>query len=129
MAEEFQAEICGGSWWNPSRSVFSAAAAAAAVASPCSMGLGHDVAGFGNWPMSHMIDHHTMIDNNNNNKARSNSSGETNNSVCESPNIAFQEVLQKPHHQHAQTDLLIDSTLQMMGFGLSPSDLNQPNLV
>ena len=132
MAEEFQGGICGGNWWNSSRSVIMAA-------SPCSVGLNHDVAGFG-WPGHDM----NMVDNII--KARSSSGGDAN-SVCDSStNCGFQEVVQKPHLLHHQSDLninnvntsvsgcatslLIDSTLQMMGFGLSTSpssDLNQSN--
>ena len=130
MAEEFQAGIFGGNWWNPTRSLFSGAAA-----SPCSLGLGNDVAGFG-WHSHDSIDN--MAHNHTNNKARSNnSSGDTNNSVCESPNIAFhEEVLQKPNNNQISSpicgtnnSLISDSTLQIMGFGLSPSDFSEPNLV
>lgn len=108
MAEEFQIQrgICGGNWWNSSRSVF--AAAAATAGSPCSLGSGT----FG-WPNNNL----DFLDIK---AARSSSSSgeENDNTNC---NI-FQEVVvdhdhdhdQKPHH-------LIDSTLQIMGFGLSTS--------
>ncbi|XP_015886777.1 transcription factor bHLH112 isoform X1 [Ziziphus jujuba] len=117
MAEEFQAGICGGNWWNSSRTAF--------TASPCSVGL-NDLGSFG-WPCD-------MVDI----KARSSSSyGETNGSVVCDTSIAFQDV-QKPQTTESITDtnnstttdsILIDSTLQMMGFGLSTSsttsDLSQ----
>ncbi|XP_024030961.1 transcription factor bHLH112 isoform X3 [Morus notabilis] len=121
MAEEFQGGICGGNWWSSSRSVFMAA-------SPCSVGLSHDVAGFG-WPSHDMVDI----------KLARSSPGDTN-SVCDSTsnnNIhsGFQEV-QKPQYQShdninsvsgSGSSVLIDSTAQMMGFSLSTSDLNQSN--
>ncbi|KAL5579199.1 hypothetical protein UlMin_011641 [Ulmus minor] len=112
MAEEFEAGICGGNWWGSSRSVL-------AAASPCSLGI-NDIGSFG-WAANDVMD-----------IKASSSSGETNNSISDS-SIVFQEV-QKPH---AQTDstagtILIDSSLQMMGFGLSTSptsDLNNQAFV
>lgn len=121
MAEEFQAGICGGNWWNPSRNAF--------VASPCSVGL-NDLGSFG-WPCD-------MVDT----KARSSSScGETTESVVCDASIAFQDIVQKPPHHHTDSIsdgtsptsasgsfVFVDSSLPMMGFGLSTSsttsDLN-----
>ncbi|XP_048438546.1 transcription factor bHLH112 isoform X1 [Pyrus x bretschneideri] len=117
MAEEFQARICGGnSWWSSSRHVL--------AASPCSVGFNDHMGGFG-YP-------NDMVDI----KATRSSCGEINNLVSDdhdggdhSNSIAnfdqYQDV-QKPDH---------DSTLQMIGFGLSsslsstPSDFNQALLL
>lgn len=110
---QIQAGICGGNWWSSaSKSVFTAAVA------PCSVGS------FG-WP------NHDLLDL----KAARSSSGDETTTTTTTDHI-FQEVIdhdhdQKPHH--LQTDhnnisvsgsgsnILIDSTLQMMGFGLSSS--------
>ncbi|OMO64968.1 hypothetical protein COLO4_31665 [Corchorus olitorius] len=121
MAEEFQAGICGaaGTWWNPSKNMF------AGCSSPCSTGIVADMGSFG-WATA-AVD---MVDI----KARS-SCEESNNSVSDNSSIVFQGI---GHHQNKQADsdhsagssILIDSTLQMMGFGLSSnstttSDWNQ----
>ncbi|KAF3451616.1 hypothetical protein FNV43_RR07711 [Rhamnella rubrinervis] len=123
MAEEFQAGICGGNWWiNSSRNAFTAA-------SPCSVGL-NDFGSIG-WACD-------MVDI----KARSSSScGESDSVVCDTSINAFQDV-QKPHQAADSVSccgtttttgsILIDSTLQMMGFGLSTSptsDLTQAFLL
>lgn len=116
MAEEFQAGICGGNWWiNSSRNAFT-------TATPCSVGF-NDLGSLG-W-VCDMVDM----------KGRSSSScGESADSVvCDTSINAFQDV-QKPHQAAADSvsctgtttgSILIDSTLQMMGFGLSTSDLTQ----
>lgn len=92
MAEEFQTGICGGNWWmNSSRSPFPGSS------SPC-------------YAWSDMVDM----------KGRP---CEETNSVSDS-SIVFQDV-QKPQQQadsaSGSNSILIDSTLQMMGFGLSSS--------
>ncbi|PON50148.1 Myc-type, basic helix-loop-helix (bHLH) domain containing protein [Trema orientale] len=125
MAEEFQIQggICGGNWWGSSRSMFTVAA------SPCSVGsLG--------WPS------HDMLDIKAAGAARSSSS-----SGEETDHNIFQEVAhdqdddnhdhhnnidQKPHLQitadnssvTGSASILIDSTLQMMGFGLLTSPIS-----
>lgn len=119
MAEEFQAGICGGNWWiSSSRNAFTAA-------SPCSVGL-NDLGSFG-WACD-------MVDI----KARSSSScGESDSVVCDTSINAFQDV-QKPNQAADSVSccgttttaggILIDSPLQMMGFGVSTSptsDLTQ----
>ncbi|XP_030491245.2 transcription factor bHLH112 isoform X2 [Cannabis sativa] len=116
MAEEFQIQggICGGgNWWNPSRSVFSAAAAL-----PCSMGS------FG-WPNN--IISHDLLDIKMT-RSSSSSGDETKIHDDHSCNNIFQD--QKSLGHHLQTDdhisngiLNIDSasSLQMMGYGLSTS--------
>ncbi|XP_075663595.1 transcription factor bHLH112 isoform X3 [Castanea sativa] len=103
MAEEFQTGICGGNWWmNPSRSTFTGSS------SPCSMALNDT----GSYAWSDMVDM----------KGRP---CEETNSVSDS-SIVFQDV-QKPQQQAdsasgcGSSSILIDSTLQMMGFGLSSS--------
>ncbi|XP_022777385.1 transcription factor bHLH112-like [Durio zibethinus] len=112
MAEEFHAGICEGAWWNSSKPMFKG------CSSPCSMGIS-DFGSFG-WGTD-------MVDI----KARS-CEESTNNSISDHSSIVFQgHAHQKP--QQADSDsgggsILIDSTLQMMGFGLSSSatsDWNQ----
>ncbi|BBH00787.1 basic helix-loop-helix DNA-binding superfamily protein [Prunus dulcis] len=106
MAEEFQAGICGSSWWNTSRH--------ALVASPCSVGFNDHIGSFG--CPNDMVDM----------KASRSSCGEINNSVSDHDD----------DHQHTNSgSVLIDSTLQMIGFDHSssssstPSDLNQALLL
>lgn len=106
MAEEFQAGICGSSWWNTSRH--------ALVASPCSVGFNEHIGSFG--CPNDMVDI----------KASRSSCGEINNSVSDHDD----------DHQHTDSgSVLIDSTLQMIGFDHSssssstPSDLNQALLL
>ena len=103
MAEEFQTGICGGNWWmNPSRSTFTGSS------SPCSVALNDT----GSYAWSDMVDM----------KGRP---CEETNSVSDS-SVVFQDV-QKPQQQAdsgsgcGSSSILIDSTLQMMGFGLSSS--------
>ncbi|KAL5839758.1 hypothetical protein ACOSQ4_012366 [Xanthoceras sorbifolium] len=134
MAEEFQAGICGGTWWNiPTRS---------SLLSPCSGGIGitDHIGSFG-WPSSTTSTdhHHQMVDMKAATAATTTttrSCEESNNSVSgggggggddDSPNMVFQSV-QKPQVQTADSDstggsssILMDSTLQMMSFGLSSS--------
>ncbi|XP_031258206.1 transcription factor bHLH112-like isoform X2 [Pistacia vera] len=107
MAEEFQTGICGGTWWNSSRSSFS----------PCSAsGIGlTDHMGSFLWPTSSMVDV----------KTTTRSCEESNNSVSADSSIVFQSA-QKPQPQQTDSDsggssILMDSTLQMMSFGLSSS--------
>ncbi|XVE51215.1 hypothetical protein DITRI_Ditri02bG0021900 [Diplodiscus trichospermus] len=111
MAEEFQGGLCGGTWWNSSKTMFSLG-----CSSPCSTGI----ADFG-WATD-------TVDIN----ARSCHDQESNNSVSDHSSIVFQGA----HHQKPQqTDsdsggcnrILIDSTLQMMGFGLSSSTTSDWN--
>ena len=108
MAEEFHAGVCGGTWWNPSKNMF------AGCSSPCSTGIGADMGSFG-WAAD-------IVD-----IKAARSCEESNNSVSDS-SIVFQGVAHhnKPQQQQADSDsggssILIDSTLQMMGFGLSSS--------
>lgn len=108
MAEEFQGGVCGGTWWNPPRSLFSGG-----LTSPCSVaqlggggGGGFDMGSFG-WP------NEVLIKGNNNNKPINLHNN-------------FENSLGFP------ADL--DSTLDILGFGLSPTsstttDWSQPNLL
>jgi hypothetical protein len=112
MAEEFQAGICGENWWmNSSKSMFIGGL------SPCStVSLPSDHMGTynGSWATVDMVDL----------KPRSISCKESHNTTSVSDtSIAF---LNSPKPQQANSDSggssnLIDSTLQMMGFGLSSS--------
>ncbi|KAJ6292201.1 hypothetical protein OIU78_024381 [Salix suchowensis] len=112
MAEEFQAGICGESWWlNSSKSMFIGGL------SPCStvsLPSDHMETYNGSWATADMVDL----------KPRSISCKESNNTTSVSDtSIAF---LNSPKPQEANSDsggssILIDSTLQMMGFGLSSS--------
>ncbi|XP_061982940.1 transcription factor bHLH112-like isoform X1 [Populus nigra] len=112
MAEEFQAGICGENWWmNSSKSMFIGGL------SPCStVSLPSDHMGTynGSWATADMVDL----------KPRSISCKESHNTTSVSDtSIAF---LNSPKPQQANSDSggssnLIDSTLQMMGFGLSSS--------
>ncbi|XVE87877.1 hypothetical protein DITRI_Ditri19aG0023800 [Diplodiscus trichospermus] len=110
MAEEFHAGIFGGTWWNPSKTMF------AGCSSPCSMGIS-DMGSFG-WGTD-------MVDI----KARSNCEEEPPiNSVSDGSMLCQGAHDQKPDQQAdnsdsggSDTSILIGSSLQMMGFGLSPS--------
>ncbi|KAJ6416463.1 hypothetical protein OIU84_002345 [Salix udensis] len=113
MAEEFQAGICGESWWlNSSKSMFIGGL------SPCStvsLPSDHMETYNGSWATADMVDL----------KPRSISCKELSNNTTSvsDTSIAF---LNSPKPQDANSDsggssILIDSTLQMMGFGLSSS--------
>lgn len=100
MADEFQTGVCGGTWWNPARNSFIGGP------SPCSTAL-NDTGSFG-WP-TEMVDI----------KARS---CEESASVSDS-SLVFQDI-QKPQQPDSASgggSMLMESTLQMMGFGLSSS--------
>ncbi|XP_044460888.1 transcription factor bHLH112-like isoform X2 [Mangifera indica] len=105
MAEEFQTGICGGIWWNSSRNSFS----------PCSAsGIGlTDHMGSFLWSNTDMVDV----------KTATRSCEESNNSVSADSSIVFQTA-QKPQNTDSDSggsSVLMDSTLQMMSFGLSSS--------
>lgn len=104
MADEFQAGICGGNWWNTSRSSL--------VTSPCSAVLS-DMGSYG-WSTDMMLDMRQA--------ARSTTSDDDDDqsaSVCDN-SMGFQEIIHKPHSVDSG-GVLMDSTLQMLGFGLSSS--------
>ncbi|GAV89969.1 hypothetical protein CFOL_v3_33380 [Cephalotus follicularis] len=108
MAEEFQAGICEGAWWNTSRSVL------AVGSSPCSLGVS-DMGSYG-WG-NDMGDMKTRP------------GEESTNSLSDS-SIVFQNTqkAQQTDSDSGGSSVLLDSTLQMMGFGLSStpsSDWNQ----
>ncbi|XP_061358125.1 transcription factor bHLH112-like [Gastrolobium bilobum] len=106
MAEEFQDRICGENWWNieSTRS--------------CSVAA-NDVVDYSTWQTDIM-----------DLKATRSSAEDTNNLVSDSY-MGFVDA-QKPHKSESASgsgSILIDSTLQMMGFGLSSStttNLNRP---
>ena len=108
MAEEFQAGICGETWWNSSKTMFTG------CSSPCSSGIA-DMGSFG-WGTD-------MVD------IKGGSCEESNNSVSDS-SIVFQGAHPKPQQADSDsggTSILIDSTLQMMGFSLSSSTTSDWN--
>ncbi|KMS96591.1 hypothetical protein BVRB_8g201610 [Beta vulgaris subsp. vulgaris] len=103
MGEEFQGGVCG-TWWNPPHSLFSGG-----VSSPCSvaqLGGGFDMGSFG-WP-NEVIKGSKFNNNNNNNN---------NNPTFD--NLIFPDQM--------------DSSLDILGFGLSPTssttDWNHQNLL
>ncbi|KAJ7946876.1 putative Transcription factor [Quillaja saponaria] len=112
MAEEFQAAgICGGNWWNSSKNVFPVVGSL-----PCSMSLNNDIGSYNNSWQTDILD-----------LKSSGSCGDDD----DEPNInsmIFQDINQKPiqkidssSNDSGGDSILIDSTLQMMGFGLSSS--------
>lgn len=117
MAEEFQAGICGGTWWNPSRS---------SSLSPCSAaGIGMaDHMGSYMWASSDMIDMKTPTT-----TTTTKSCEESNNSVSADSSMVFQsaqKTQQTDSDSGGSSSVLMDSTLQMMSFGSSSStDWNQ----
>lgn len=127
MAEEFQARICGENWWSSTidstRSVFPLSSSLIS-SSPCSVAA-NDA---GNYTTRQT----TGIDLKPTNKC---CAEETNNLVSDTY-LGFVEA-QKPHKSELESamsgsgSILIDSTLQMMGFGLTSStsqNWNQPLL-
>ncbi|TKY59371.1 dimerization protein [Spatholobus suberectus] len=124
MAEEFQARICGENWWSSTidstRSVFPLSSSS--ISSPCSVAA-NDA---GNYSTRQTTD----IDL----KATKYCAEETTNLVSDSY-LGFVDA-QKPHKSESESasgsgSILIDSTLQMMGFGLTSStsqNWNQPLL-
>ncbi|KAK2978970.1 hypothetical protein RJ640_017534 [Escallonia rubra] len=106
MGEEFQAGVCGGSWWNLSRSGFGL--------SPCSSVM-HDHMGSLGWPAGQdLVDLKPIRSSDNDSSSPSDNS------------VVYQDI-QKSHHQGGRDDLSMDSTLQMMGIGLSSSTTSDWN--
>ncbi|XP_061368800.1 transcription factor bHLH112 isoform X2 [Gastrolobium bilobum] len=106
MAEEFQAGICGESWWNinSTRSVFPLMSSS----STCSVAA-NDAGNYSTWQTDHFMDL----------KATRSCAEETNNFVSDG-SLGFLDA-QKPQQSSGTGSIFIDSTLQMMGFGLSSS--------
>ncbi|TKY71591.1 dimerization protein [Spatholobus suberectus] len=108
MAEEFQAAICGESWWNinPTRSVFPL------MSSTCSVAAA-DAGNYSTW-QTDFVDL----------KGTTRSCAEeTNNLVSSDTSLSFLDA-EKPQQSDSASgtgSILIDSTLQMMGFGMSSS--------
>ncbi|XP_027346774.1 transcription factor bHLH112-like [Abrus precatorius] len=120
MAEEFQARICGENWWSSidsTRSVFPLGST-----SPCSVAA-NDIGNYSTRQTSDIMDL----------KAIKCSAEETNNNLVSDSYLGFVDA-QKPQKSESASEsgsILIDSTIQMMGFGLtSPSSANwnQPPL-
>lgn len=105
MAEEFlQAGICGGTWWmmNSSKGMFGG----------CSLPIG-DVGGFG-WGAD-------VVD------IKPRSACEESNITSVSDNSMAFPSCQKPDSDSSGGDVFIDSTLPIMGFGLSSSTTSDWN--
>ena len=99
MAEECQGGVCGGTWWNERRSLFSGGGAGG-VSSPCSvaqLGGGFDMGSFG-WP-----NHEVLIKG--------------------TKPINLQHSFDNPLVFSAD----MDSTLDILGFGLSPTSSTATN--
>ncbi|KAJ1380513.1 Myc-type, basic helix-loop-helix [Sesbania bispinosa] len=122
MAEEFQARICGENWWSidSTRSVFPLISSSS---SPCSVDAGN----------YRQID---IMDLKETNKSCAEETNNTNNNLVSDSYLGFFDA-QKPHKSESSSSasgsgsILIDSTLQMMGFGLNSStslSWNQPLL-
>ncbi|KAJ6706902.1 TRANSCRIPTION FACTOR BHLH83-RELATED [Salix viminalis] len=112
MAEEFQAGICGENWWtNPSKSVFMGGLS---PYSTVSIGSDHTGA-YGSWTTADMVDL----------KARSISCKDSKNITTSASDTSIpflnSQKPQQPDSDSGGSSILIDSTLQMMGFGLSSS--------
>ncbi|XP_041025809.1 transcription factor bHLH112 isoform X1 [Juglans microcarpa x Juglans regia] len=119
MAEEFQTGVCGGNWWmNSSRSVFTG------TTSPCSLALSETGGGGGGYAAAWS----DMVDMKGSRSCTEDSVSDHHGSLVFSD---VQKPPQLPHHDSSSgsSSILIDSTLQMMGFGFSSSsttsDLNQ----
>ncbi|XP_059438121.1 transcription factor bHLH112 isoform X2 [Corylus avellana] len=106
MAEEFHSGVCGGNWWmSTSRSPFPG------TTSPCSMAL-NDTGGYAWSDLVDMKGGRSSV-----------ACDEETNSVSDHNSMVFQDV-QKPQQADSasgSSSILIDSTLQMMGFGFSSS--------
>ncbi|QCD84258.1 Myc-type [Vigna unguiculata] len=126
MAEEFQARICGENWWSSTidsaRSVFPVTSSSIA-SSPCSVAA-HNDAGIYSTRQTDL-------------KATKCCVEETNNLLSNTTYLGFSDAHKPPKSESASGSsgsgsLLIDSTIQMMGFGLTSStseNWNQPLLV
>ncbi|KAB5560500.1 hypothetical protein DKX38_005457 [Salix brachista] len=112
MAEEFQAGICGENWWmNPSKSVFMGGLSPYSTVSIASDHTGT----YGSWTTADMVDL----------KARSITCKESKNITTSASDTSIpflnSQRPQQPDSDSGGSSILIDSTLQMMGFGLSSS--------
>ncbi|RDX87427.1 Transcription factor bHLH112, partial [Mucuna pruriens] len=108
MAEEFHAAICGESWWNinSTRSVFPL------MSSTCSVAAA-DAGNYSTWQSTDFVDL----------KGTRSCAEETNNLVSSDASLSFLDA-EKPQLSDSASgtgSILIDSTLQMMGFGMSSS--------
>ncbi|KAK7246632.1 hypothetical protein RIF29_41502 [Crotalaria pallida] len=121
MAEEFQAGICGENWWNinSTRSVFPLMSSSS---STCSVAA-NDAGNYNTWQTDFLDLRPTT---------RS-CAQDTNNSLVSDVSLDFLDAHQKPQQNQSANgsndSILIDSTIQMMGFGLSSStslNWNQP---
>ncbi|KAK7362988.1 hypothetical protein VNO77_05113 [Canavalia gladiata] len=120
MAEEFQERICGENWWSSmdsTRSVFPLSST-----SPCSVAA-NDAGNYSTRQTTDIMD----------SKATKCSVQETSSNLVSDSYLGFVDA-HKPQKSESATgsgSILIDSTLQMMNFGLTPStsgNWNQPPL-
>ncbi|KAF2305032.1 hypothetical protein GH714_001183 [Hevea brasiliensis] len=120
MAEEFQTGICGGNWWSLSKSVFMGGGS-----SPCSTDINAtDMGNYGPWMVTDVGDlkpRSCKLDNSNNIT--------TTDSLSDS-SVLVQDSLktQQTDSDRAGSSVLMDSTLQMMGFGISSSSSSSSSL-
>nr|GMC83772.1 transcription factor bHLH112-like [Ipomoea batatas] len=109
MADDFMtaAGVCGGgSWWNPARSMFGA--------SPCSAASINDMGNFA-WANNNDDHHHHHHHN-----QLVNMKGRSSEESSEGSSVVLQE-LPKSHHHQTHNMSMDNSTLHMLGIGLSPS--------
>ncbi|KAJ9136276.1 hypothetical protein P3X46_033368 [Hevea brasiliensis] len=120
MAEEFQTGICDGNWWSLSKSVFMGGGS-----SPCSTDINAtDMGNYGPWMVTDVGDlkpRSCKLDNSNNIT--------TTDSLSDS-SVLVQDSLktQQTDSDRAGSSVLMDSTLQMMGFGISSSSSSSSSL-
>ncbi|XP_047155538.1 transcription factor bHLH112-like isoform X1 [Vigna umbellata] len=108
MAEEFQAAICGESWWNinSTRSVFPL------ISSTCSVAAA-DAGNYSTWQSTDFVDL----------KGTRSCAEDINNFISSDNSLSFLDV-EKPQLRDSAGEtgsILTDSTLQMIGFGMSSS--------
>jgi len=108
MAEEFQAAICGESWWNinSTRSVFPL------MSSTCSVAAA-DAGNYSTWQSTDFVDL----------KGTRSCAEDINNFISSDNSLSFLDV-EKPQQRDSAGEtgsILTDSTLQMIGFGMSSS--------
>jgi len=108
MAEEFQSAICGESWWNinPTRSVFPL------MSSTCSVAAA-DAGNYSTWQSTDFVDL----------KGTRSCAEDINSFISSDNSLSFLDV-EKPQQRDSASGtgtILIDSTLQTMGFGMSSS--------
>ncbi|XP_021902089.1 transcription factor bHLH112 isoform X2 [Carica papaya] len=114
MGEEFHAGVCGETWWNSSKNVF---------ASPCSVGIGGDLMGGSTnffWSSFDVLDMKAKSSYEEEDVANITTAvTDTSTNTKNSSSVSADGVFHVQKLQEAAADS--DSTLQMMGFGISSS--------